>query len=69
MLPLFNDSVAFSSVSDKAKFFAESFSKNSNLHDSGIFLPASFPSRNNLKLHNLLIFNIVSGLLDQLYIF
>ena len=31
--------------------FAENFSKNSNLYDSGISLPV-FPSRTNLKLHN-----------------
>ena len=41
----------FSSASDKAKLFAENFSKNSNLDDSGASLPV-FPSRNNLKLHN-----------------
>ena len=41
-----------SSVSDKAKLFAENFSKNSNLDDSGISLPV-FPSRTNLKLHNI----------------
>ena len=40
-----------SSVSDKAKLFAENFSMNSNLNDLGILLPI-FPSRNNLKLHN-----------------
>ena len=31
--------------------FAENFSRNSNLDDSGISLPV-FPSRTNLKLHN-----------------
>ena len=41
-----------SSGSDKAKLFAENFSKNSNLDDSGISLPV-FPSRTNLKLHNI----------------
>ena len=41
-----------SSSSDKAKLCAKSFSKNSNLDDSGIFLPV-FPSRTNLKLHNI----------------
>ena len=41
-----------SSASDKAKLFAENFSKNSNLDDSGISLPA-FPSRTNLKQHNI----------------
>ena len=39
-------------ASDKAKLFAKSFSKNSNLDDSNIFVPA-FPSRTNLKLHNI----------------
>ena len=41
-----------SSESDKAKLFANNFSKNSNLDDSGISLPL-FPSRTNLKLHNI----------------
>ena len=41
-----------SSASDKAKLFAENSSKNSNLDDSGISLPV-FPSRTNLKLHNI----------------
>ena len=39
-----------SSASDKAKLFAEKFSNNSNLDDSGISLRV-FPSRTNLKLH------------------
>ena len=42
----------FSPASDKAKLFAENFSENSNLDDSGISLPV-FPSRTNLKLHNI----------------
>ena len=41
-----------SSASDKAKLFAEIFSKNSNLDDPGISLPV-FHSRTNLKLHNI----------------
>ena len=41
-----------SSASDKAKLFAENFSLNSNLDDSGVFLPV-FPSKTNLKLHNI----------------
>ena len=41
-----------SSTSDKAKLFAENFSKNSNIDASGISLPV-FPSRTNLKLHNI----------------
>ena len=41
-----------SCASDKAKLFAENFSINSNLDDSGISLPV-FPSRTNLKLHNI----------------
>ena len=40
------------SVSDKAKLFAENFSKNSKPDDLGISLPV-FPSRTNLKLHNI----------------
>ena len=36
----------------KQNFFAENFSKNSNLDDSGISLPVS-PSRTNLKLHSI----------------
>ena len=43
-----------SSASDKAKLFAENFSKNSNLDGSGTSLPV-FPSRTNLKLHNIFI--------------
>ena len=41
-----------SSASDKAKLFAEKFSKNSNLDDSGVYLLA-FPYSTNLKLHNI----------------
>ena len=41
-----------SSASDKAKLFAETFSLNSNLDDSGVSLPV-FPSRTNLKLYNI----------------
>ena len=37
------------SAFDKVKLFAENFSKNSDLDDSGIALP----SRTNLKLHNI----------------
>ena len=43
-----------SSSSDKANLFAKNFSKNSNIVDSGISLPV-FPSRTNLKLHNISI--------------
>ena len=35
-----------------SKIVIEKFSKNSNLDDSGIFLPV-FPSRTYLKLHNI----------------
>ena len=52
MPPLFNNLEVLSSASDKAKLFAENFSKNSNLDDSGISL-TFFPSRTNLKLHNI----------------
>ena len=50
--PLFNGPEVLSSASDKAKSFAENFSKNSNLDDSGISVPV-FPSRTNLKLRNI----------------
>ena len=52
--PLFNGPEVLSSASDKAKLFAKNFSKNFNLDDSGISLPF-FPSRTNLKLHNIYI--------------
>ena len=52
--PLFNGPEVLSSASDKAKLFAKNFSKNSNLDDSGVSLPV-FPSRANLKLHNISI--------------
>ena len=51
---LFNGPEVLSSASDKAKFFAENFSLNSNLDDSGVSLPV-FPSRTNLKLHNIFV--------------
>ena len=38
----------------KKKLFAKNFSKNSNLDDCGISLP-DFPSRTNLKVHNISI--------------
>ena len=44
MPPLLNDPEVLSSASDKVK--------NSNLDDSGIYLPV-FPSRTNLKLYNI----------------
>ena len=50
--PLFNGPEVLCSASDKTKLFAKNFSKNSNLDDSGISLPV-FPSRTNLKLHNI----------------
>ena len=40
------------SASDKAKLFAENFFEISNLDHSGISLSV-FPSRTNLKLHNI----------------
>ena len=52
--PPFNRLEVLSSASDKAKLFAKKFSKNSNLDDSGISLLV-FPSRTNLKLHNISI--------------
>ena len=52
ILPLCNGPEALSSESDKAKLLAENLSKNSNLDDAGISIPV-FPSRTNLKLHNI----------------
>ena len=43
-----------SSASDKTKLFTKIFSMNTNLDDSGISLPV-FPSRTNLKLHNIFV--------------
>ena len=50
--PLYNGPELLSSASNKAKLFVENFCKNSNIDDSGISL-AVFPSRTNLKLHNI----------------
>ena len=50
--PLFNGPEVLSSASDKAKLFTENLSLNSNLDDSGVSLPV-FPSRTDLKLHNI----------------
>ena len=50
--PLFNGLEVLSSASDKAQWFAENFSKNSYLDDSGISLPV-FPFKTNLKLCNI----------------
>ena len=52
LLYIVNGPEVLFSASDKMKLFAENFSKNSNLDDSGISLPV-FPSRTNLKLHNI----------------
>ena len=53
------------SASEKAKLFANNFSKNSNLDDSSISLPV-FPSRTNLKLHNI---SITAKMVTQLVSF
>ena len=47
-----NGPEVLSSASDKPELLAENFSMNSNLDDSGMSLPV-FPSRTNLKLHNI----------------
>ena len=52
--PLFNSPGVLSSASDKAKLFAENFSKSPNLDDSGISLSV-FPSRTYLELHNIYV--------------
>ena len=40
MFPMTNDPEMLPYTSDKAKLFAENFSKSSNLGDSGIYLPS-----------------------------
>ena len=52
--PLLNGPELLCSAFDKAKLFAGHFSMNSNLDNSGISLPV-FPSRTNLKLHNICV--------------
>ena len=52
ILHLFNGPEVLSFASDKAKLYAENFSLNSDLDDSDVSLPV-FPSRTNLKLHNI----------------
>ena len=51
---LFNGPEVLSFAANKAKLFASNFSKNSNLDELGIFLTV-FPSRINLKTHNILL--------------
>ena len=50
--PLFNNAEVLPSASHEAKLFPNSFSKNSNNDDLDVSLPA-FPSRTNMKLHNI----------------
>ena len=50
--PLFSSLQELSSASNNAQLCAKNFSKNSNLDDSSIYFPV-FPSRTNLKLHNI----------------
>ena len=52
--PLFNGPEVLTSASEKAKLFAELFSKNSNLDDSGHELP-SFNRRTDITLSNMVI--------------
>ena len=54
MCKIFSGPEVLSAISGAAKLFAENFSKNCNLDDSGISLP-DFPSRTNLKLHNICV--------------
>ena len=51
--------------SDKAKLFAQNFAENSNLDNSGIFLPV-FPSRINLKLHISVTLKMVEKVITNL---
>ena len=52
--PLFNGSEVLTFASEKVKLFAEIFSKNSNLDDSGHELP-SFSCRTDITLSNMVI--------------
>ena len=57
-----------SSAFDKAKLFAENFSKNFNLDDSGISL-TFFLSRTNLKWHNISVTHkIVKKVITNLHL-
>ena len=58
--PLFNWPEVLPSASDKAKLLPENFSLNYNLDDSGVSLPV-FPSRTNLKLHNISVTSKMVG--------
>ena len=51
---LFNCPEVLSSATDKVKLFDKNFFNNSNFENSGIPLP-DFPSRTNLKLHNIYV--------------
>ena len=67
--PLFNDPEELPSVFDKAKLLPKNFSKNSNVHYSGISLPA-FPFITDLKLHNIsvtpnLVKKVITNLIHQ----
>ena len=50
--PLFNNTEVLPSASHEAKLFPNSFSKNSNVDDLDVSLPA-FPSITNMKVHNI----------------
>ena len=50
--PLFNNAEVLPSASHEAKLFPNSFSKNSNVDDLDVSIPA-FPSRTNMKVHNI----------------
>ena len=68
--PLFNRPKVLSSASDKAKLYAKSFSKNSNLDDSRIPL-LIFLSRTNVKLHNIsvtykVVKKVITNLMHQI---
>ena len=63
--PLFDSPEVLSFASYKAKLFAENFSNNFDLDDSGISLPVS-PSRTNLKQHISVIPNMVKKVITNL---
>ena len=63
--PLFNGLEVLPSASNKAKLFAENFSNNSYLDDSGISLFALLP-KTNQKLHNIPVISKLAKVITNL---
>ena len=65
MSSLIRNPEVLSSASDKAKLFGKNFCKDSNLDDSGIFLPR-LPYKSNLKLQISVTPNMVKKVIANL---